>query len=89
MEIDNHLLISDLSIEYADSMCDGDDSRKFCRGSIAAAYIIGAEEALRRVRTYIRESANVDKGLSKEQARTLLRIIDFFEGMPKNHGCAD
>lgn len=81
MNTDNHKLITDLSIEYANQMCAGDNERKFCRGSIAAAYVIGAEETLRRVCNVIRESANVG-GLSTRQSQTLLRIIDDIEMHP-------
>lgn len=42
----NHILISDLSEEYTDALCNGNPDKSFCRGSIAAAYVIGAEETL-------------------------------------------
>lgn len=78
METDNHKLISDLSEKYADRMCDGDNSKVFSRGSIAAAYIIGAEETLHRVCNAIRESATIG-GISPRQSQILLMIIQSIE----------
>lgn len=78
MERNNHKLISDLSVKYADRMCGGDNDRKFGRGSIAAAYIIGAEDTLHRVHDAIGYSVTVG-GLTPTQAGTLLRIIDDIE----------
>ena len=78
MNKDNHKLISGLSEGYADQMCSGDNERKFCRGRIAAAYIIGAEETLHRVCNVIRESAAVG-GITPHQSYTLIKIIEAIE----------
>lgn len=85
-----HILISDLSEEYADRMCEGDNDRRFCRGSIAAAYVIGAKTTLRRVCGVIMESAVIG-GVTAEQSQTLLRIIEHIESTPKSkrHGRLD
>lgn len=78
METGNHKLISDLSEKYADKMCGDDNNKLFSRGSIAAAYIIGAEETLHRVCNVISESAVVG-GISRQQSQTLIRIIQAIE----------
>lgn len=79
MEVDKHLLISDLSEKYADKMCQC--STSFSRGSIAAAYIIGAEETLHRVCNVIRESSLIG-GISPQQSSILLNIIQEIESTP-------
>lgn len=78
METDKHKLISDLSEKYSERMCGGDNDKAFSRGSIAAAYIIGAEETLHRVCNVISESAVVG-GISRQQSQTLIRIIQAIE----------
>lgn len=78
METDNHRLISDKSEEYAERMCEGNNDKMFGRGSIAAAYIIGAEETLHRICNVIRESAIIG-GISRQQSQTLIRIIQSIE----------
>lgn len=78
----NHILISDLSEEYTDALCNGNPDKSFCRGSIAAAYIIGAEETLQRISEVIRMSSLVG-GLTPTQSGTLLRMIEDIENRPK------
>lgn len=79
---DNHQLISDLSEEYAKNMLKHKNGNPFLKADIAAAYIIGAEETLRRVSNIIRHSAKVG-GISSWKAATLLRAIEQIESM--NH----
>lgn len=76
-----HSLISGLSQRYADRMAAGDETRTFGRSSIAAAYIIGAEETLHRICNIIRESS-VCGGLQPRQAQVLLNIINEIENTP-------
>ena len=76
--MENHELICGLSLKYADAMCDGNPEKQFSRGGIAAAYVMGAEETLRRVTNIIRESAAIG-GLSPQQAGKLLLIIETIE----------
>lgn len=85
MDIDRHILISELSEKYADHMCDGDCNRQFCRGSIAAAYIVGANETLRRLCNIIKASAQVKNGLTPQQSRTLLDLIEDIENTSVYH----
>lgn len=80
MQTDSHKLIAMRSVEYADTMCDGDDERKFCRGSIAAAYIIGAEETLHRICEIIKFSAQIG-GITDRQSLSLLFAIEEIESM--------
>lgn len=80
MQTDRHKLIAMRSVEYADAMCDGDDERKFCRGSIAAAYIIGAEETLHRICEIIKFSAQIG-GITDRQYQSLLHAIEDIERM--------
>lgn len=82
METNNRQLISDLSTEYADRMCKGDDDRQFSRSALAAAYVVGAEATLTRACNIIRESAAMG-GLSPRQSDILLRIINDIESKPK------
>lgn len=81
MIADDHRLISDLSEEYADRMTKSDTERTFSRGCIAAAYIIGAEETLRRVCNVIRQVAIIG-GIPVGQSEKLLRAIEKIESMP-------
>ena len=78
MNQDECTTVSERAETYADSMCDGDPGKRFCRGSIAAAYIVGADDMLRRIRLIITGSGYVG-GLSADQARKLLRLIDLTE----------
>lgn len=82
MYTDNHRLISDLSEKYASEILRIKSGKPFVKGDIAAAYIIGAEETLRRVSNIIRHSAKVG-GISPWKAATLLRAIEQIESM--NH----
>lgn len=81
MEINKHRLIAGLSRNYADKMCDGNDAATFDRCSIAAAYIIGAEETLHRVCNIILESARIG-GIDRANAAILLETIEAIESMP-------
>lgn len=85
MEENNNNLICDLAEEYADSMCSGDNEVKFSRGSIVAAYIIGAETALQRFRNTILAVERMG-GLDSRQAHKLIMTINEIESMHKNHG---
>ena len=82
MYTDNHRLISDLSEKYASEILRIKDGKPFGKGDIAAAYIIGAEETLRRVCNIISHSAKI-RGITHPQAVTLLRAIEQIESM--NH----
>lgn len=82
MNTDNHRLISDLSKEYVESLSQGDHEATFTCGDITAAYIIGAEEALRRVCNVIRESA-VAGGLTSYQSQRLIGVVELIESNPK------
>lgn len=81
---DENRLIADLSLEYAERMCEGRTTPVFTRCDIAAAYQIGAIATLHRLRGIIRQSAAVG-GLQDHQALTLLRIINRIESMPSSN----
>lgn len=83
METDNHQLISDLAVHYADQMCGGNPEKKFDRRSIAAAYIIGAEEVLHRVQATIMTIVRIGAPgcITKEQGEKLLRTIEGIEAL--------
>jgi|GEM_PF-3690358 hypothetical protein len=81
MEINKQGFISRQSEIYADGMSNGDTSRQFCRGDIAAAYIVGASEVLQHVFLIINASAKADNGLSAEQAQKLVGLIRCTEGI--------
>lgn len=68
----NHQLISDLAVTYADSFPD----TTFDRHSIAAAYIIGAEAALRRVQLILQASAGLPNAPTVDQTNRLLALIN-------------
>lgn len=78
MEIDDLRLIAGLSAKYADGLCEHKDNETFDRGSIIAAYIIGAYETLHRVMNVIRESVQ-PHGLTDVQARRIIEIITIIE----------
>lgn len=80
METDNHRLIAALSAKYTDRICEAREDTIFTRESIAAAYIVGAEETLRRVCNIIRESAKCG-GLTQEQAKALIGLIEHIESL--------
>lgn len=82
MNTDNHRLISDLSKDYAESLSKGNPEATFTCGDITVAYIIGAEEAVRRVCNVIRESAAAG-GLTTYQSQRLIGIVELIEGNPK------
>lgn len=75
---DENRLIADLSLEYAERMCEGRTSPAFTRCDIAAAYQIGAIATQHRLCGIIRHSAAIG-GLQNHQALTLLRIIKQIE----------
>lgn len=82
MNKDNHRLISDLSKEYTESLSKGNSEATFTCGDIAAAYIIGAEEALQRVCNVIRESV-LAGGLTSYQSQRLIGVVELIESNPK------
>lgn len=81
MNTDNHHLISSLSEKYADRMCEGGKDT-FSRGSITAAYIIGAEATLHRVCNVILESGRCG-GISPRQSGALINLIQQIEATPQ------
>lgn len=83
-DIDKYALITDLSIKYADRMCEGNRDATFCRSDIAAAYQIGAIDALTRICNTIKE-ITVIAGLSEFQASRLLYTINAIESMPSDN----
>ncbi len=78
MEIDDLRLISGLSVKYADELCKQTGNEHFDRGSIVAAYLVGASETLHRALNVIRESV-WPHGLTDIQARRLIDIITIIE----------
>lgn len=74
----SHQLIIERSDRYVEALTQGYPSKTFDRGSVAAAYILGAEEALGRICSVIRYSADIG-GISPTQSRILLRIVDAIE----------
>lgn len=81
METDNHRLIAALSAKYTDGICEAKaDNTTFTRESIAAAYIVGAEETLQRICNVIRESAKCG-GLTQVQSKALIGLIEHIESL--------
>ena len=81
METDKHRLIAALSAKYTDGICEAKaDNAAFTRESIAAAYIVGAEETLRRVCNVIRQSA-VCGGITHTQSDMLIGLINHIESL--------
>lgn len=77
-KVNDNSLVSALSERYADRMCEGNADKTFTRGSIAAAYIVGANGLLCRVAALIRASVCKD-GLTSRQADKLLGLISYAE----------
>lgn len=81
MELSNSSLISRLSESYADGICSVKSGKPLSRGSIAAAYIVGASAAINRICLLIEASAKAEKGLTQKQAQKLIGLIELTENL--------
>ena len=77
---ESHQRITDLGMAYADEMAEGRRKKRFSRGALAVAHMMGGEKILRLVCNIIKES--ISCGLNPEHARNLLISIEAIAQMP-------